>query len=222
MAVSPTLILQSSGANGTLVSYPLIINPNVISYNNYITNQRNFYERTSGGSGWTFDQLANDSSKSRNLSIQSGRINSGAGTFSFNVTAGNFYNFLNLAAPNSAIPITLANANQIIRFNFETGGIWLQSSGGGNSMRFKLERSTSPSFTSPTTINNSGNSAEQHNRSYYGSGGSYTITIEDDDVKVAGTYYYRLMIDYQYTGLVSHWNWQAWALYQVYNSRSTF
>ena len=222
MSTSPTLILQSIGNNGTQVSYPLIINPNVTNYNNYVTNQRNFYERTIGGKGWTEDQIANNAIRSRNISLQSGRSNNTNGSFSFNANVGSFFNIFGVTTPTASIPITINQANQIIEFTVETGGIWLQTAPLGSRMELKLERSATSNFTNVTVINNSGNSDELHNRCNSGVGASYSITIEDDGAKPVGTYYYRMMINYNVNGLVSHWNWQGWMLYKVYNSRSTF
>jgi hypothetical protein len=222
MSTSPITIPQTTGTNGTQVSYPLIINPNVLNYNSYIANQRAFYERTIGGTGWTEDQIANNAVRSRNLAPQSGRVNFNNGSFNFSSTAGTFYNSFNENNANASVPITLALPNQIVRLSIETGGIWLQSVGSNVTiMTFKLERSASPTFASVTVINNSANASEFVGRSNSGIS-SYNFSFEDDDIKPAGTYYYRLMVNFGLTVIVNHWNWQGWVLYDVINSRSSF
>jgi hypothetical protein len=141
MAVSPTLILQASGTNGTQVSYPLIINPNVLSYNNYITNQRSFYERTIGGTGWTQDQIANQAILAQNLRPQNNRVIAATPVGAVNSTLSTI-----LATP---ITTTFANAN----INLNYGSSFELNSGAGDYLLLMtIDISTSPTFTTFTTI----------------------------------------------------------------------
>jgi hypothetical protein len=190
MALSPTPPTLAIGSNGTPVTYPLVINPNTNAISTYLTNERNFKERSIGG-GLTEDQIADQAILSRNLRPQKNMIQMTNTSFTLGATAK--------VCQQIQVTTTFDNAviDLYVQQAFETNGPV-----GNYLIGALLQRSTTSTFTSSTLI--VANQEESYIPSPSGFAAHFKYVkfrIIDQNLGAAGNYYYRLMMS---VGLVNN------------------
>lgn len=222
MPIFPNPSIQNIPTAGQPRGTQEIVTTNFLSYwQNQLMAWFAYRDVVGGGQGIVSEELANSAVHSRNFAPQSGSWKKNVGRFNF-VTNGQYNNALDRETPTESIAINYSLPNQIARIRYETGSIWNQSAL-NYPFAFYLERSTTPDFSANTVkISNSSSTVENIYRTSSAPESSHFLYWEDDTAKVAGVYYYRIMVKYGENGhTCSHWVWQSYLFWEVFNARST-